>query len=800
MANKKNHQYVKNHNKGAKMNDDTLSPFTVVSTTGESINLSMESLFVTGKIIPVGAKLIVEHKFKCGEQNPIEVVYSFGLPRNATLRRFKVKSNDLIVESELKKREEVNKVYEEAIVNGDLAVQAQRYRDGVVNLTVGNILPDEEVSVYLEILCGVDTRDDGLRFRFPFTLAPCYHSLARVCEVQPGTGEIELPEDQFGDVFLPIYKKDPNSLHNIGFSINVEMPEEIAEINSPSHPLKISNIKPGYANITLSTEKDVPNRDLVFDIKTINPMAHAESEKDKNGKIHFYAIFPSKLFEEKSEKNPINVVFVIDRSGSMEGIPIQQAKRAAKACLTALDEEDKFSIIAFDDSIQALSNQLMCANKSNIEKAINFINTIYGRGGTELGAAIMEAQSILIQSDSNYGDIFVVTDGQVYGTEDILKTAKAKNIRIHSLGIGSASQDRFINLMTSETGGNSVFLTPRERIEEEALKLFSSIKTNLGIITDYKFTGCKKVVVEPDFKGIIYNGKPVVVFGESPKLPDGVIELRISKNGESIVKTIPFKPVLNNGESFIRLLRGARIIDSIESQIGTFIDNSTGDSQILEKLTNESKKYGLASRTMGLVAVIKRKDKKRYGLPETRIVPVGMPEDVEWGAYFENIPARKNVKAFDKIAAPNVLAVPKPRKRIHSIKRSCPPQVLNCCSINLNEIICESGNDVFEDKYDLLSQLQPDGGMPGTDEEDRVKNTILVLFKLLDNRGSADFGALRLHLRKMLRFLRKYEKKYPLISQIIKIAEFKSPLPSGWGNIDQDEKFWEQLQTILSTP
>ncbi|MCL6543544.1 MAG: hypothetical protein K6T87_23655 [Roseiflexus sp.] len=197
------------------MSTETTNAFTVMAKqTGETIKLAMESLFVTGKIIPIGAKLIVEHKFVCGEKNPIEVVYSFGLPRNATLRRFKVKSENSIVESELREREEVKKIYEEAIAEGHLAVQAQRYRDGIVNLTVGNILPQEEVKVYLEILAGVDMLDDGFRFRFPFTLAPCYHRLARVSEVEPGRGEIELPEDKFGDVFLPIYKKNPHSCPN----------------------------------------------------------------------------------------------------------------------------------------------------------------------------------------------------------------------------------------------------------------------------------------------------------------------------------------------------------------------------------------------------------------------------------------------------------------------------------------------------------------------------------------------------------------------------------------------------------
>jgi hypothetical protein len=58
------------------------------------------------------------------------------------------------------------KAYEEGIARGSLAELARQYGDGVVNLTVGNIRPKQTVTVHLEILCGVELRDDGFRFRF----------------------------------------------------------------------------------------------------------------------------------------------------------------------------------------------------------------------------------------------------------------------------------------------------------------------------------------------------------------------------------------------------------------------------------------------------------------------------------------------------------------------------------------------------------------------------------------------------------------------------------------------------------
>ena len=105
----------------------------------------------------------------------------------------------------------------------------------MVNLTVGNIRPKETVTVHLEILCGVELRDDGFRFRFPFTLAPAYHSRAKTAVTGSGEGEVELPADEFGDMILPCFREDASRLHQVGFELSIVSQLELDEIGSPSH-------------------------------------------------------------------------------------------------------------------------------------------------------------------------------------------------------------------------------------------------------------------------------------------------------------------------------------------------------------------------------------------------------------------------------------------------------------------------------------------------------------------------------------------------------------------------------------
>ena len=120
------------------------------------------------------------------------------------MRRFQITGEGFSVHSQLKPVEEAAKAYEEALARGHLSALAREYRDGLVNLSVGNLRKDEAVTVWLKIVAGVELNDGGLRFRFPFTLAPSSQPNARMSAVEGG-GEIELPEEEFGDLVLPAF-------------------------------------------------------------------------------------------------------------------------------------------------------------------------------------------------------------------------------------------------------------------------------------------------------------------------------------------------------------------------------------------------------------------------------------------------------------------------------------------------------------------------------------------------------------------------------------------------------------------
>jgi len=739
--------------------------------SGEAIHLAMQRLWLTGQVLPSGARLTVQHVFRSGETKPIEIIYAFPLPRDAALRRFRITGEAFEACSQLLLTEAAVKAYEEGLAQGSLATLARQYGDGLVNLTVGNVRPGEQVTVCVELLAGVELRDDGFRFRFPFTLAPGYHARARAAVVG-GEGEMELPFDEFGDVILPRFREDAPALHEVGFELSVVSAREIDELGSPSHAVHMKR-ESGTANrVTLAEEKDVPNRDLVLDAhyREARPQVLAGPVKDGPGR--FAAMIPSTTFGTKSD-SPRRLAILLDRSGSMQGTPLAQALKAIAACLGALSDADFFGLVAFDDLVETCDSQLLAGTRENRDRAHRFLQTITARGGTELAGGFQKAVELL---GHNGGDVLILTDGQVSGTERILADARQTNTRLHCLGIGSASQDRFLALLARETGGVSRFVGTNERVDLPAVDLFASIGRPVA-------SGLKVVQgkIEPEPPASVFAGTPVILFGEAA---DGD-QIDVAWDEGSLSLPVQFgTPEI--GET-VRLLQGARLITDCESRYPSVEAlaplEKRQQSRIARRLRELSQTYGLASREMSLVAMIKRAGDQPGQLPEMHVVPVGMPQDIHFSAYFQasvamdysllpSAPASPLCQPAFSRALP---APPSTGKRMRFAlfgqggSSGMPPQ--------------SSAPQSLEDALlSLASAIEPDGGMPGRGIGERASVTVAALLAFLAHGHTPWSGAFRSHAARMVAFLESLRGldagKCKLVDQAL-IAARNGQAPSG---------------------
>jgi len=426
------------------------------------------------------------------------------------------------------------------------------------------------------------------------------------------------------------------------------------------------------------------------------------------------------------------VVFVLDRSGSMQGSPIEQARKAIEACLGALSGEDEFGLVAFDNRTEVFAERLLEASKSNRERARAYLETIDARGGTELARAVEKAAGLAGAG----ADLLVLTDGQVFGTEKIVARAREAGVRLHVLGIGSASQDRFLAQLARETGGVSRFVTPRERVDLPAVDLFASI--GRPVASDVRVSGTN---LAPQPAKFLFAGTPLVVYGEGESLKiewtGGELELPVADGGRQMGETA-------------RLLRGARLITD-ETEAG--------------KLKELSLAYGLASREMSLVAVVNREGDRAGEAAVTKVVAVGMPRDTAFGAYFQ--PA-----AMPAASMPG--AVGQPSVRLSRLASRVAESRTGIARARWRP-------DLPADKLmDLAGRMESDGSMPGRDADERLLETVRAVLAFLKEGHGARKGAFRVHVQRLVAFLEGQGGGRDVVAKVIDAAREGRAIPGEW--------------------
>lgn len=699
--------------------------FEVRDSRGHGLQLAMQHLHLAGEVLPFGAQIEVCHRFVSAAASPVEVVYAFILPRHAALRRFRVQGEGFQVTSSLKPVAEATEEYERGLADGNLSALARAYQDGLVNLSLGNLRPGETVSVWLEIIAGVDCRDEGIRFRFPFTLAPLYHPRG-VWEWSGDGLQGELPRDEFGDLLLPPLREDCRDLHRISFDLQlVNGKGEIRSVASPSHPLRVGRDASGRTRVQLGAAADVPNRDLVLDAEW-EPASRLFLQSGPDGQTHFAAVLPSTAFAAPEPK-PRRVVLLLDRSGSMQGEPLDQARQAVAACLAALDARDEFGLVAFDHQIEVFRSALCPAEMPERKAAAEFLEGIEARGGTHLASGVEAAARML----GTGGDVFVLTDGQVAGASAILGQARQAGVRLHVLGIGSASQDRFLASLARETGGISRFVTPRERVDLAAVDLFASAAAVVAEGIQIQVPGG---VLLPEPPSRVFAGQPLLAFGEFSGAPPDVLTVASSTGSLAA----PFAEAA--ACEAVMPVRGARLITETEDR-AEGLAGPRGPERVRRALESLSSRFGLASQAMALVAVVQRPGDLPASLPVTQVVPLGSPEGMKR-------PSRPRM-AVDLAPAAAALSAGRMPTRMAALRFS-----LSSNSAASEETSVES--EFVMQRARLLpiaTQLQSDGGLPGANAEERVARTLLALAALGEQGQSARKGAFRQHFQRMLSFL-----------------------------------------------
>ncbi|XP_052059425.1 inter-alpha-trypsin inhibitor heavy chain H3-like [Mytilus californianus] len=170
------------------------------------------------------------------------------------------------------------------------------------------------------------------------------------------------------------------------------------------------------------------------------------------------------LFAPKDlEPLPKDVMFVLDRSGSMSGRKIEQLKNAMAVILSDMKPEDRLNILFFDNRFDWLAdNTMLEGSLVNFDKAKRFMKAITARGSTDINKAVIDGIKLLTRflNTKKSSIVMFLTDGLPTSGETsinaILRNVRTTNeakLPIFSLGFGNNVNLNFLKQMSTQNNG-----------------------------------------------------------------------------------------------------------------------------------------------------------------------------------------------------------------------------------------------------------------------------------------------------------------------------------------------------------
>ncbi len=150
---------------------------------------------------------------------------------------------------------------------------------------------------------------------------------------------------------------------------------------------------------------------------------------------------------------PFVLSVLVDRSGSMTGVPMDMAKKAVRELVSSLQPNEAVEVIAFDSS-PSRAVELSCGSQRN-EARIQ-IDAIKPGGGTELLSPLKLAFIDLVATRAARKHLVLITDGRasIAGVNELAAIMASSGITVSTVGLGGDIDVQLLTTLASATGGS----------------------------------------------------------------------------------------------------------------------------------------------------------------------------------------------------------------------------------------------------------------------------------------------------------------------------------------------------------
>ncbi len=455
----------------------------------------------------------VTQVFKNNENRQVEALYTFPVPRDASVSNFSmwIGGKEMIGEVIEKQRaREIYDSYRRAKRDPGLLEQTD-YR--TFEMHVFPIAPLAEQKVRITYYQQLEIDDDWATYTYP---------------LQSNT------------------RHAVNSRVSGNFSFDLEARSEIpiAELQSPSHAKHLHVVchDEHFDEAKITTFGADLNRDVVVNFRLARPRSGIDMIASRDGGEDGYFCLTLATGQDLPAKaEGMDYVFLLDVSGSMnDDSKLDLARSSVEAFVRTLGPDDRFELLAFNAAPTALFGHLMAADDANQKRGSEFLASREAHGGTLLGPAIVAAYQYADKARPL--NVVILSDGL---TEQEERPALAQlieqrpiNSRVFCVGIGNDIDRDMLQQLADESGGMCAFVSEQADFSRQAeafhRKLIRPAMTDLK----FDFSGVKVYDMEPPMPADLYRGSPLRIYGRYQASGSGQLTFHAKLGDQSIDQAV----------------------------------------------------------------------------------------------------------------------------------------------------------------------------------------------------------------------------------------------------------------------
>ena len=544
----------------------------------------IDSIDVNVKLVDQVAQVGVSQTFQNTGSQQMEVCFLFPLPYDSAIDKLTLMVDGKEFEGKLLPAEEARKLYEDIVRKNKDPALLEWLGTGLFRTSVFPVPPGAKRTV-------------SLRY-------------SQICRQSQGLTDFLLP--------LRTARYTSGPLDSLSITVAVESSEPIKNIYAASHEAHIERNGDRRAVVKYVAKNEIPasNFRLFYDATPKGIGASVLSYRPDKNDAGYFLLLASPDIKAIDEQPPAKtVVLVVDRSGSMTGEKINQAKGAMRFVLNNLREGDTFNIVAYDSAVETFRPELERFSADTREAALGFVEGLYAGGSTNIAGALDRALGMLTDSRRPTYLVFL-TDGLPTAGEtneakivDLATKANHVRARLFSFGVGYDVNSRLLDRLVASNFGQSEYVRPDQDIETAVSSLYRRIGT--PVLTDVQLAfdvegatvadGPVVTRTYPSGAFDLFAGDQAVIVGRYSKPGAAKVTLSGAVSGKEEVYDFPAGLVASSPDdtnSFIAKLWAARRVGEIIDQI----DLHGRNDELVKELVQLATKHGILTQYTSYLA------------------------------------------------------------------------------------------------------------------------------------------------------------------------------------------------------